>query len=53
MLTKQEIIYLQEAQEQLSDLGELLVSLLYNEHLKRLTATVIEAKRLKVSNIFC
>lgn len=32
-----------------SDLGELLVSLLYNENLSRLTVTVIEARRLKVS----
>ncbi|GLV35098.1 Synaptotagmin 7 [Carabus blaptoides fortunei] len=36
-----------EAQEHISDLGELLVSLFYNENLKRLTATVIEARRLK------
>ncbi|CAG9767455.1 unnamed protein product [Ceutorhynchus assimilis] len=36
-----------EPQEMRSDLGELLVSLLYNENLSRLTATVIEAKRLK------
>ncbi|KAK4874754.1 hypothetical protein RN001_014114 [Aquatica leii] len=31
-----------------SDLGEILISLVYNEHLNRLTATVIEARRLKV-----
>ncbi|XP_066153090.1 synaptotagmin-15-like isoform X1 [Euwallacea fornicatus] len=36
-----------EPQEIRSDLGELLVSLLYNENLSRLTATVIEARRLK------
>ncbi|XP_076258076.1 synaptotagmin-15-like isoform X2 [Rhynchophorus ferrugineus] len=36
-----------ESREIHSDLGELLVSLLYNENLNRLTATVIEAKRLK------
>lgn len=36
-----------EAQEITSDLGELLVSLVYNENLSRLTATVIEARRLK------
>lgn len=31
-----------------SDLGDLLLSLVYNENLSRLTATVIEARRLKV-----
>lgn len=36
-----------EAQEIKSDLGELLLSLVYNEHLNRLTATVIEARKLK------
>ncbi|KAK5641307.1 hypothetical protein RI129_009854 [Pyrocoelia pectoralis] len=36
-----------EIHEQKSDLGEVLVSLVYNEHLNRLTATVIEARRLK------
>ncbi|XP_031349513.1 synaptotagmin-15-like [Photinus pyralis] len=36
-----------EIQEQKSDLGEVLVALVYNEHLNRLTATVIEARRLK------
>uniref|UniRef100_A0AAR5QAP0 C2 domain-containing protein n=1 Tax=Dendroctonus ponderosae TaxID=77166 RepID=A0AAR5QAP0_DENPD len=36
-----------ESYEMSSDLGELLVSLLYNENLSRLTATVIEARRLK------
>lgn len=37
-----------EAQENVtSDLGEVLVSLLYNEALNRLSVTVIEAKRLK------
>ncbi|XP_074032096.1 synaptotagmin-15 isoform X2 [Leptinotarsa decemlineata] len=36
-----------EPQEIRSDLGELLVSLVYNENLSRLTATVIEARRLK------
>lgn len=41
----------QEPQEHVSDMGELLVSLLYNENLKRLTATVIEARRLKVSKL--
>ncbi|KAJ8916809.1 hypothetical protein NQ315_005816 [Exocentrus adspersus] len=37
-----------EPQEIKSDLGELLVTLVYNENLNRLTATVIEARRLKV-----
>lgn len=42
-----------EAQENVtSDLGEVLVSLLYNETLNRLSVTVIEAKRLKVSFFF-
>ncbi|XP_067002894.2 synaptotagmin-15-like [Anabrus simplex] len=36
-----------EAQESISDRGELLVSLLYNENLHRLAVTVIEARRLK------
>ncbi|XP_069705764.1 synaptotagmin-15-like isoform X2 [Periplaneta americana] len=36
-----------EAQESISDLGEVLVSLLYNENLHRLSVTVIEARRLK------
>ncbi|XP_050299197.1 synaptotagmin-15-like isoform X2 [Anthonomus grandis grandis] len=36
-----------EPQELKSNLGELLVSLVYNENLSRLTATVIEARRLK------
>jgi hypothetical protein len=40
---------LQEAHESISDLGEVLVSLLYNENLHRLSITVIEARRLKVS----
>jgi hypothetical protein len=39
---------LQEAQESTSGLGEVLVSLLYNENLHRLSVTVIEARRLKV-----
>jgi hypothetical protein len=39
---------LQEAHECISDLGEVLVSLLYNENLHRLSVTVIEARRLKV-----
>lgn len=38
-----------EAQLMKSDLGELLVSLVYNENLNRLTATVIEGRRFKVS----
>lgn len=39
-----------EAQENVcSSMGELLVSLLYNETLNRLSVTVIEAKRLQVS----
>ncbi|KAJ3644734.1 hypothetical protein Zmor_022441 [Zophobas morio] len=38
-----------EPQEIKSNLGELLVSLVYNENLGRLTATVIEARGLKVS----
>ncbi|KAK3920631.1 Synaptotagmin-15, partial [Frankliniella fusca] len=33
--------------EAVSDLGELLVSLLYNENLHRLSVTVIEARRVK------
>ncbi|XP_049800212.1 synaptotagmin-15-like, partial [Schistocerca nitens] len=36
-----------EAQEQVSERGELLVSLLYNENLHRLAVTVIEARNLK------
>ncbi|XP_060523098.1 LOW QUALITY PROTEIN: synaptotagmin-15-like [Cylas formicarius] len=36
-----------EPQEIKSNVGELLVSLLYNENLNRLTATVIEARKLK------
>lgn len=36
-------------QEIKSNLGELLVSLVYNENLNRLTVTVIEARGLKVS----
>jgi len=43
---------LQEAHESISDLGELLVSLLYNENLHRLSVTVIEARRLKVSHLY-
>jgi hypothetical protein len=43
---------LQEAQESISDLGEVLVSLLYNENLHRLSVTVIEARRLKVSKLY-
>jgi hypothetical protein len=39
----------QEPQEIKSNLGELLVSLVYNENLNRLTATVIEARGLHVS----
>ncbi|KAI4456445.1 synaptotagmin [Holotrichia oblita] len=38
-----------EVQEIKSNLGELLVSLVYNENLNRLTATIIEARGLKVS----
>lgn len=38
----------QDVQEPTSDLGEILVSLLYNENLHRLTVTVIEARGLKV-----
>ncbi|GJQ80100.1 putative C2 domain protein [Trypoxylus dichotomus] len=41
-----------EVQEIKSDLGELLVSLVYNENLNRLTATVIEARRLKASQAY-
>ncbi|XP_041982494.1 synaptotagmin-15-like [Aricia agestis] len=37
-----------ELQEPVSDLGEILVSLLYNENLNRLTVTVIEARGLKL-----
>uniref|UniRef100_A0A6P7FFI4 Synaptotagmin-15-like n=1 Tax=Diabrotica virgifera virgifera TaxID=50390 RepID=A0A6P7FFI4_DIAVI len=36
-----------EAPEYKTDLGELLISLVYNENISRLTATVIEARRLK------
>ncbi|XP_044758183.1 synaptotagmin-15-like isoform X1 [Coccinella septempunctata] len=36
-----------EPHEIKSDLGELLISLVYNENLNRLSATVIEARRLK------
>ncbi|XP_057665054.1 synaptotagmin-15-like isoform X1 [Diorhabda carinulata] len=36
-----------EAPEYKTDLGELLISLVYNENIGRLTATVIEARRLK------
>jgi hypothetical protein len=43
---------LQEAHESISDRGELLVSLLYNENLHRLSVTVIEARRLKVSYVY-
>jgi hypothetical protein len=43
---------LQEAHESISDLGEVLVSLLYNENLHRLSVTVIEARRLKVSYLY-
>ena len=43
---------LQEAHESISDLGELLVSLLYNENLHRLSVTVIEARRLKVRYLY-
>ncbi|KAL0274874.1 UNVERIFIED_CONTAM: hypothetical protein PYX00_002901 [Menopon gallinae] len=40
-----------EAQESFnSDLGEVLISLLYNETLNRLSVTVIEAKRLKLKD---
>lgn len=42
-------LFHQEVQEPTSDLGEILVSLLYNENLHRLTVTVIEARGLKVS----
>ncbi|XP_028179560.1 synaptotagmin-15-like isoform X1 [Ostrinia furnacalis] len=37
-----------EVQEPTSDLGEILVSLLYNENLHRLTVTVIETRGLKL-----
>lgn len=37
-----------DAQEPTSDLGEILVSLLYNENLHRLTVTVVEARGLKL-----
>ncbi|KAL3274614.1 hypothetical protein HHI36_015995 [Cryptolaemus montrouzieri] len=36
-----------EPQEMKSDLGELLISLVYNENLSRLSVTIIEARRLK------
>ncbi|XP_068081054.1 synaptotagmin-15-like [Anabrus simplex] len=36
-----------EAQDSITDLGELQVSLLYNENLHRLVVTVVEARRLK------
>lgn len=38
------------SEEPLSDLGELLVSLVYNESVHRLSVTIIQAKRLKVSS---
>ncbi|CAG9111378.1 unnamed protein product [Plutella xylostella] len=37
-----------EIQDPTSDLGEILVSLLYNENLNRLTVTVIETRGLKM-----
>ncbi|CAH2239998.1 jg3426 [Pararge aegeria aegeria] len=37
-----------EVQDPTSDLGEIQVSLLYNENLNRLTVTVIEARNLKL-----
>lgn len=37
-----------DVQDPTSDLGEILVSLLYNENLNRLTVTVIEARGLKL-----
>ncbi|XP_069361027.1 synaptotagmin-15-like isoform X1 [Maniola hyperantus] len=40
-----------EVQDPTSDLGEILVSLLYNENLHRLTVTVIEARNLKVTRL--
>ena len=40
---------LQDTPEAVSDLGEMLVSLLYNENLHRLSVAVIEARRVKVS----
>jgi len=39
----------QETKGAVSDLGELLVSLLYNENLNRLSVTIIQARRVKVS----
>ncbi|PNF43215.1 hypothetical protein B7P43_G15666 [Cryptotermes secundus] len=42
-----------EAHESISDLGEVLVSLLYNENLHRLSVTVIEARRLKFREQRC
>ncbi|RVE54703.1 hypothetical protein evm_000470 [Chilo suppressalis] len=39
-----------ELQEPTSDLGEILVSLLYNENLHRLTVTVVEARGLKLDS---
>lgn len=45
------VLYSKDPQEPTSDLGEMLVSLLYNENLHRLTVTVIEARRLKVHKI--
>lgn len=41
----------QQPHEIKSDLGELLISLVYNENLNRLSVTVIEARRLKVRRI--
>jgi len=52
VLLKMTCVGLQEAHESISDLGELLVSLLYNENLHRLSVTVIEARRLKVSYLY-
>jgi hypothetical protein len=52
MITDGLCCVLQEAHESISDLGEVLVSLLYNENLHRLSVTVIEARRLKVSKLY-
>jgi len=45
---------LQMEEEELisSDLGEVLVNMVYNDNLNRLGVTVIEAKRLKVNYYF-
>lgn len=49
MICSKALLIPQEIQEPTSDLGEILVSLLYNENLHRLTVTVVETRGLKVN----